>query len=122
MTDEKQLEPFEARAKNALFYVFGGSHHWPRIKKCGVLYPYWELNYYGDLATYDSDSLTRLVVAAHQYCLRVSIGQSGPGMVKVTLHNRTVRVGRLHERHPDLEELAETCKARGRTDGITGPF
>ena len=55
-------------------------------------------------ATYDFDGLTRLVVLAHDRCIRAEFQPSGPGMLKVVLHKRHKRQGRMHERHPTLED------------------
>lgn len=97
------LADFQQRAEAVMFAAFGGKHRWPKVKISQ--YPqYWECNPIGDLATYDSDKLTKLVIAAHEHCVRVSVGPSGPGMVKVMIHNRKGREGRMHERHPTLDQ------------------
>ena len=83
--------------------TFGGEHHWPKLKK-REMPQMWECNHAGDLATYDNDKLTRLVLSAHDNCVRVEVGPSGPGRVKIMLHNRKGRDGRMHERHPDIAQ------------------
>lgn len=35
----------------------------------------------------------------------IEIVPSGPGMLKILLHRRHSRVGRMHERHPRLKEV-----------------
>lgn len=55
------------------------------------------------LATFDFNGLTRLVILAHDRCIRVDVEPSGPQMLKMFLHHRT-REGLVHERHPTLEE------------------
>jgi hypothetical protein len=82
--------------------VFGGEHHWPRVTK-HAMPRFWECSHLGELATYDGDKLTRLVFAAHKHCIRASVGPSGPGRVKIMLHNRKGREGQMHERHPTIE-------------------
>lgn len=56
-----------------------------------------------DLSTYDSDTLTRLVFAAHDRCCRLTVVPSGPRGLRITVWLRK-REGQLHERHPSLEE------------------
>lgn len=95
---------FEERAEGVLFAVFGGSHHWPKINKFENP-KRWEINYRGDLATFDSDRLTRLVVAAHDKIIRASVAPSGPGMIKIVFHPRAGRSGRMFARHPTIGEV-----------------
>ena len=57
-----------------------------------------------DLATFDSDGLTRLVFSAHDHCARVSIGSAGFGGIEIKVWLRTRRSGdRYYNRHPTLE-------------------
>jgi hypothetical protein len=55
-------------------------------------------------ATFDYDQLTRAVVYAHDRLIRFEIAPSGPGMLKLFFHKRTRREGRMHERHPTIED------------------
>lgn len=84
--------------------LFYGKHHIPP----GGVHQYdtgWCVNYYGDLATYDSDMLTRLVLLAHDKIVRAAIEQSGPRMVKICIWGRANRDGKhCWERHPTIEE------------------
>lgn len=98
------LASFEERANNVLAAVFGGHHHWPKVKKfVSGFCDCYEINYSGNLATWDSDKLTRLVISAHDQCIRAEVGPSGPGMVKIRLHPRAGRNGQMHKRHPSIE-------------------
>ena len=95
-----ELKAFEVRAENLLATVFGGMHHVERLKK----YPrYWTCVQSGDFATYDFDTLTRLVFAAHDNCCRVSIGNGGPYRMKIMVFDRK-RTGGISERHPTVEQ------------------
>jgi hypothetical protein len=66
---------------------------------------------YGGLSTYDYDLLTRLVVAAHDECVRVEIVTSAPRYLTIYLHPR-VRPGSAHDpdrpmmgdAHPTIED------------------
>ena len=81
--------------------VYHGLHHLPnKLKDRGYCF---ELNHYGDLATFDFNELTILVLAAHKYCVRVSINPSGRGLVKLLFHDRK-REGGFTERHPTIED------------------
>ena len=99
-----QLACFDLLAK-----VFYGEHHVPPVRsfgdgiKCHV--------YSGKLATFDFDYLTRLVVLAHDQCIRVEICQGGPGTVGVALHKRHTREGRMSERHPTIEDAIQKIRS-----------
>lgn len=52
-------------------YVFDGEHHIPnKIKRFGEGYA---VRSYGDLATYDRDTLTKIVIASHDLAIRCSV-------------------------------------------------
>ena len=122
-------EPFQVRAERMLEITFRGLHHCPKIHKIPykiIGNEYWAVNYSGDLSTYDYDLLTRLVVAAHDNCIRVSICSSGPRLVKIRLDNRTKRVGMFHEQHPTIEQAVDAvrkglpCGQFNKTPVVTG--
>ena len=54
--------------------------------------------------TFDFDRLTRAVVMAHDRCIRFGVGSSGPRMIKLYVHQRHKRDGRMSERHPTMED------------------
>lgn len=83
----------------------GGDHH------LGKVYPFGEgikMSYRGDLATFDSSTLTHLVILAHQRRVRVSLTSAGIAGINVCLWRRK-ESGSMFERHPGLEELAARC-------------
>ncbi len=100
-------QTFEERAELVLAFMYRGIHHAPEIKKEPAPYPRWSLNHRGDLSTFDFDELTRLVIAAHHFCVRASIQHSGPRTIKIVLHPRKGRTGAMFERHPTLVEAIE---------------
>ena len=62
-------------------------------------------------ATYDYDGLTRAVIMAHDRMIRFEIsGRTGPNMLKLFLHKRHCREGKMHERHPTLEQAIARCR------------
>ena len=87
----------------------GGFHHIDGgFKPCGVGL---EVNTrYGCWSTYDYSDLTRAVVLSHDRMIRFQIAPSGPGMLKLRLWKRHVREGRMHERHPTLEDAITTIR------------
>lgn len=62
------------------------------------------------LATYDNDTLTRLVVAAHDLGVRVQIGACTPKAIRVSMWTRPVREGSMGLRHPTLEDAAHLIR------------
>lgn len=110
MNDVLELS-FEARAERVLAATFGGFHNVPgKIKRSPAPYPFWELNVFQSLSTYDFSNLTALVLAAHKYCVRVDVG---PGMrrLKILLHPRHSRDGYMTQRHPTIQQALEQFKS-----------
>lgn len=92
--------------------VFHGEHHapdriyaWGRGIKCSVDST--------RLSTWDFDYLTRLVVLAHDECVRVEIVSSGPGRIGLALHKRSGRQGPMYDRHPSMEEAIARVRGGG---------
>lgn len=94
--------------------------------------------YAGDLSSYDNDSLTRLVLAAHRNAVRVQIAVWRPHLeedraerigeavaaefdiasggvdlscTEIMLHPRDGAATRMYERHPSLADLAGMASA-----------
>lgn len=65
---------------------------------------------YGELATFDSNDLTLLVIAAHDHCMRVSVEGVGPRYMRIVVHPRR-RDGDICTGHPTL---GQALSARGR--------
>lgn len=89
--------------RQALSFWVGGDHHLPTVRTFGVGI---EINYAGDLSTFDMDKLTHLVLVAHRFCVRIEIGSSGPRLVKIIAHRRDPNSTSLYKRHPNLTELS----------------
>lgn len=84
--------------------LFRGWHHvMGEIKQCGTGV---KLNTSATnwAASYDYDGLTRAIVMAHDRMVRFEFQPSGPRLMQLVLHKRHQRSGRMHERHPTLEE------------------
>lgn len=61
-------------------------------------------------STFDYDTLTKAVIMAHNWGVRLEVGGSGPGMIKISLWKRHKREGRIGERHPTIGEALERYK------------
>jgi len=63
------------------------------------------------MATFDGDWLTKLVFLAHSRCIRAELQAGGHGRLRVILHKRAGRDGRLMHRHPSLLEAINDFRA-----------
>lgn len=98
--------------------LYFGKHHIP--SKITPFGEGWCVNHWGDLSTFDFDTLTRLVLLAHDYCIRASIEQSGPRMVKIIIWKREGREGSISSRHPTIEEVFLKWRERHKSNWIGG--
>lgn len=99
MNQQMTLE--EAEEFFAFAIVYFGTNHIPsQIKKYGTG---WSINNRRNLATYDFNTLTRMVFMAHDMCYRLEIMQGGPGAVKIAIWKRYGRDGDMCSRHPTIE-------------------
>ena len=104
--DPSVTPEIEARCERVLSIAFRGAHHIDGWRRRKYLYAGVEVSTCQGLATFDFDLLTRLVIAAHDEAVRVSIVPSGPRLLKIQLWPRT-RVGSMAKRHPTIEEAIE---------------
>ena len=87
-----------------------GYHHLPTVHANGAGV---HVNWFMDLSTFDFDRLTRLVITAHAYAVRIEIESSGPRLVKIVAHRRSHEAEGINERHPtlsNLQAMAEQAK------------
>jgi hypothetical protein len=91
--------------------IYRGEHHFPgKLKQWGEG---WSMNHFGQLATFDCDDLTRLVLLAHDRCIRAAVEQGGPGGVKIAIWKRE-RDGDTYNRHPTIEQAIEAFRKGAR--------
>jgi hypothetical protein len=119
--DNPEMTKDHAIAFFAEFYL--GVHHIPARGCCGShgvkeFGTGWSVNHYGDLSSFDFDSLTRLVFLAHDRCVRVEVMNSGPRRVKIAIWKRAGREGEIWARHPTLEQAIELWRKRHALENV----
>lgn len=96
------------RAAQLVADVFGGFHHLNEFKPVAdgvqvTLHAH-------DLATFDYDLLTGLVILAHSRCIRVAVVTAGMRLaVRAYVRQRD---GAMHQRHPTMEQAIERWSSR----------
>ena len=106
-----EMSPLGENVANLLGeWAFGIYHLEDMLHKVDWSNDRWiEINYYGELATFDFDRLTALVFMAHWYCIRVSVRPCNFRYLKILFHRRT-RDGAYSQRHPTLDEAVNDFK------------
>jgi len=94
----------EQRLNVVVNHAFDGWHHVYGKKQNGTGVSF---NVYGDLATFDFNGLTKLVIACHVVQVRAEVAQSGPRMLKIYLHCRTDSPEETDRHHPDANDLVK---------------
>lgn len=89
--------------------LFHGEHHAPE-----QIYPFGQGIKCSvpdhQMATFDFNYLTRLVVLAHDRCIRVAVVASAPGRIGLVLFQRHGRTGMMYERHPTMEDAVNQIR------------
>lgn len=106
MADDVADKSFRERCEYVFDLAFGGAHHIHRPKFVEDSHrPRCEFTVMGDLATWDYNTLTALVVAGHDAALRVGISNGGPRKLKVVLYARMrVHANATVLAHPTIED------------------
>lgn len=89
--------------------LYGGEHHIPGdLKEWGRG---WSVIHRGGaMATYDYSDLTRLVILAHETCIRAEVRNGGPGAIKICIWRRERESDNMSQRHPALEDNIKLIK------------
>lgn len=103
----KDVSPNGARVANLINWWLRGIYH----AQNDVLRADWSGDYVnltirasgGRLSTVDADDLTRLVVAAHDHAIRVSIEPCNPRYLRILFHPRHRDHGHVYGRHPSID-------------------
>ena len=110
-TEKITFTPDQEACIDTLASVFGGRHHLPRnIEQWGDGIA---INHSGDIATYDFNKLTALVIAAHRDAVRIEIASSGTRMIKIMAHKRKHgerKAMPMWEYHPNLADLQQQAE------------
>ena len=103
----ESIHAFEAKARRILASVYGPPHRWPKIRKWYIKddFSFWGFNHYGPISTHKTNDLTRLVLASHQYGIRISIRYGGFRQLRIEMWNRDVD-GNLYVQPPLVEAQA----------------
>ena len=104
------LAPLEDRVRAVLATAFRGIHHVPGWRQRKPFGEGLTVTVIADLSTFDGDYLTRLVVAAHEECVRMTVDPGGPRRLCLRFWSR-MREGRLYERHPTIEQAVASVRA-----------
>ena len=62
------------------------------------------MTWFSEVATFDGNALTRLVLLAHERRCRVAISPASPRHISIEVHARKEQ-GRFCERHPGLLDI-----------------
>jgi len=102
-----EVSPLGEKVADILGTVWQGLYHiQPTVKKVEWSNDiYIEINIsQPQLATWDFNRLTQLVVLCHDECVRMEIEPLTPQMLKFYFHQRKGRTGKTWERHPTIED------------------
>jgi len=88
--------------------VFGGFHHMTQtVKGCGPNGIRYSAPNWHTFATFDANTLTRLVLMAHRDCFRIDIEGCNRQHIYLYVHKRSGRDGEMWNRHPTIEQAIE---------------
>lgn len=108
------MKTLKEKAESVLGFAYRGLHNVPgRIHEMGggisIHVPT------NTLATFDFDTLTRLVVMCHDECVRMSFKNSGPARICLRFTDRK-RDGDFCERHDTIETAIKNIREKS---GVT---
>ncbi len=92
-----------SREEGELFFsdFYCGKHHFPsKLREWGWGF---SMNHYGDLSTTDFDGLTRLVLMAHDRCVRVELIACNMQYTRIAISRRDPKSTSIMEGHPTIE-------------------
>lgn len=105
------ISDFGRRVADILGDCFAGIYHLDQGALSRVEWSnehYIEFVYYGELATWDFNYLTRLVLLAHQRHVRIGVEGCGPKLMRFIFHPRLpAGQGGTFDSHPTIEKQIE---------------
>jgi hypothetical protein len=116
-----EISVFGRKVANLLGDVFAGIYHiesavLSRKVDWGCTYRI-KIALYGGVSTYDHDLLTRLVVLAHDRCIRLEINGAAHGYLHLIFTPRVGRDADLYNRHPTMEEAIRVVRVNCKRPG-----
>lgn len=92
---------------------FFGDHHFPsEMKEWGNG---WSMAVTQSISTYDFNHLTRLVLMAHDRCIRVEISPRGMNRMLIIIHKRVRGKESMSKVHPTMEEAIHFIRQQETT-------
>jgi hypothetical protein len=124
LNNGKAVSDIGALAADILQNVFDGIYHVQDIHRVSFAGTYIEVPLFARMATYDSSLLTRLVVLAHDRCVRVELeaklvrseyeGETVEFPALVASFSKRERGGDWYHGHPTMEEAIVTARTSRR--------
>jgi hypothetical protein len=115
---EVKVRPGELSREEAVQFFsdfYFGEHHFPsELKVCGHG---WMINHYMSMSTFDYNHLTRLVLMAHDRCIRVEIAPCNAQYIRIKVHKRD-REGEYTERHPTIQQAIKSITENPRDKAL----
>lgn len=105
-----KLDPFQRTCMNIIGIAGRGIYNAPiRWETIEWGHRYMRVAWHSDLSTFDGDTLTILVFAAHLCRVRVTIRPANFRYLEILFHPRKAEGG-ISERHPSLEQMLERMR------------
>jgi hypothetical protein len=91
--------------------VYNLSIKWEKAEFRSVDHPFMTVTIYagGGISTWDFDPMTRLVIAAHDECIRIDVEPVAHNYLRIYMHQRQ-REGGMSSRHPTIEQAVEAYR------------
>ena len=115
-----EMSEFGEEVADLLWKLFSGIYHIdsPSLRRVDWSNPFYVIvplpHHSNELATYDFDLMTKLVVASHDLCIRIAAQPHTFRMIKFAFHKRQRADGQLDisRRMPTLEDHAADIRER----------
>lgn len=104
--DDALWTPDKQRCWDMMVEFARGVHHMGKVYHWGNGL---RMSWLGELATFDGNDLTCLVVLAHHHLCRCSVSSGGPQRVAIEVFARKPE-GDTYSRHPGLSDLVSKCQ------------
>ncbi len=94
--------------------LYGGDHKLPgEVSSCGIG---WKIkDFRSSFSTFDGNTLTKLVLMAHDKCVRVDIQPLNENTVELCIWQRQ-REGSVDQRHPTIEQAVSSFRGEKHCD------